>query len=314
MRISLRQLQIFAAVAESGSTTAAAELVSLSQSAASAGLNELESMLQNKLFDRVGKRLILNDNGRVLLPQARQMLDAAASIERQFGVSDGPAGLRLGASSTIGIYLLPAILAAVSQQDGQQKPHQDAQAPGVQIANTADIAAAVENFEIDMGMIEGPCDQTEVIVEPWIQDELVIVCAPNHPILSTVNAKTGTISVKSLQEARWLLREIGSGTRETVEHALIPHLHALREAGEFSNTEAIKHASAAGLGLACLSRLAVRDMIADGQLVQLSTALPPLRRHFYLIHNRRKILSSRLQHFIDYCRHWQPPSASRRES
>jgi len=295
MRISLRQLQIFTAVAESGSTAAAADVVALSQSAASAGLNELESMLKNKLFDRVGKRLILNDNGRMLLPQARQMLDAAASIERQFNVHEGPTGLRIGASTTIGIYLLPSILAASSTPE--------AQPPSVQIANTADIATAVENFEIDMGMIEGPCNQAELIVEPWIQDELVIVCAPTHPILSNSTAKIG---VKPLREAAWLLREVGSGTRETVEQALIPHLHALREAGEFSNTEAIKHASAAGLGLACLSRLAVRDMIATGQLIQLSTTLPPLHRHFYLIHNRRKILSSRLQHFIDYCRNWQP--------
>lgn len=294
MRISLRQLQIFTAVAESGSTAAAADVVALSQSAASAGLNELESMLKNKLFDRVGKRLILNDNGRMLLPQARQMLDAAASIERQFGVHEGPTGLRIGASTTIGIYLLPSILAASSTPASQP--------PSVQIANTADIATAVENFEIDMGMIEGPCDQTELIVEPWIQDELVIVCSPHHPILSNAASKIG---VKPLREAAWLLREVGSGTRETVEQALIPHLHTLREAGEFSNTEAIKHASAAGLGLACLSKLAVRDMIASGHLIQLSTTLPPLHRHFYLIHNRRKILSSRLQHFIDYCRNWQ---------
>jgi DNA-binding transcriptional LysR family regulator len=229
----------------------------------------------------------------MLLPQARQMLDAAANIERQFGVHDGPTGLRIGASTTIGIYLLPSILAASSKPESQP--------PSVQIANTADIASAVENFEIDMGMIEGPCNQAELIVEPWIQDELVIVCAPTHPILANNTAKIG---VKPLREAAWLLREVGSGTRETVEQALIPHLHTLREAGEFSNTEAIKHASAAGLGLACLSRLAVRDMITTGQLIQLPTTLPPLYRHFYLIHNRRKILSSRLQHFIDYCRDW----------
>ena len=296
MRISLRQLQIFVAIAESGSTAAAADVVALSQSAASAGLNELETMLRNQLFDRVGKRLILNDNGRMLLPQARQMLDAAASIERQFGVFEGPTGLRIGASTTIGIYLLPSILAAASPPDAQM--------PIVQIANTADIATAVENFEIDMGMIEGPCDQSELVVEPWIQDELVIVCSPNHPILSKGAAKIG---VKALREAGWLLRENGSGTRETVEQALIPHLHTLREAGEFSNTEAIKHASAAGLGLACLSRLAASDMVAGGQLIQLSTTLPPLYRHFYLIRNRRKILSLRLQYFIDYCRRWQTP-------
>ena len=73
MRITLRQLQIFIAVAESGSTAAAAELVALSQSAASASLKELENLLHTELFDRVGKRLALNDNGRQLLPQARQM-------------------------------------------------------------------------------------------------------------------------------------------------------------------------------------------------------------------------------------------------
>lgn len=302
MRISLRQLQIFATVAHSGSTTAAAELIALSQSATSAGLNELESMLQHKLFDRVGKRLILNDNGRMLLPQAHQMLDAAASIERQFGVQEGAAGLRIGASTTIGIYLLPAILAAVS-------PSPSALHPSVNIANTADVASAVENFDIDMGLVEGPCHQAELMVEPWIRDELVIVSSPTHPILSVMS--NGRIGVKALREAGWLLRELGSGTREAVEHALVPHLHTLRAAGEFSNAEAIKHAAAAGLGLACLSLVAVRDMISAGQLVQLSTALPPLRRHFYLIRNRRKILSARLEHFMEFCRNWAPSDAAK---
>ncbi|HSY29953.1 MAG TPA: LysR family transcriptional regulator [Burkholderiaceae bacterium] len=299
MRISLRQLQIFAAVAESGSTTAAAELVALSQSAASAGLNELESMLQHKLFDRVGKRLLLNDNGRLLLPQARQMLDAATTIERQFSASDGAAGLRIGASTTIGIYVLPAILAAVSTRA-------TALHPSVNIANTADIAAAVENFDIDMGLVEGPCHQADLLVEPWIKDDLVIVCAPDHPILT---GKPGSrISLKALREAGWLLRESGSGTREAVEHALVPHLHTLRAAGEFSNAEAIKHAAAAGLGLACLSLLVVRDMLEAGRLIQLSTALPSLSRHFYLIRNRHKILSTRLEHFLHFCREWKVPS------
>lgn len=297
MRISLRQLQIFVAVAESGSTTAAAELVALSQSAASAGLNELESMLQNKLFDRVGKRLLLNDNGRLLLPQARQMLDAATTIERQFGVADGAAGLRIGASTTIGIYILPAILAAVSK--GSPELH-----PVVNIANTADIANAVENFDIDMGLVEGPCHQPDLTVEPWIKDDLVIVCAPDHPIMC--GKPNGRVNLKALRGAGWLLREPGSGTREAVEHALVPHLHTLREVGEFSNAEAIKHSAAAGLGLACLSLLVVRDMLDAGRLVQLTTALPPLTRNFYLIHHRHKILSARLEHFLKFCRDWKP--------
>ncbi|MBI3286388.1 MAG: LysR family transcriptional regulator [Burkholderiales bacterium] len=293
MRLSLRQLQIFLAVADSGSTMAAAQALALSQSAASAALNELENLLNVQLFDRVGKRLLINDNGRLLLPQARQLLDGAALIEQQFaGAQAGIAGLRLAASTTIGIYHLPAILAGFSVQQG-------AALPQVLIANSAEVAGAVADFKADLGFIEGPCHQPELQVEPWISDELIIVCAPTHAL-----ALAGKVGLKALREASWLLREPGSGTREAVAHALLPHLHVLRPAGEFSNSEAIKHAAAAGLGLACLSRVLVADMLEAGQLVELATSLPTLRRHFYLVLSRRKLLSARLAGFLQFCREW----------
>jgi DNA-binding transcriptional LysR family regulator len=298
MHISLRQLQIFLAVAQTGSTSGAAEVVVLSQSASSAALLELESALQTKLFDRVGKRLLINDNGRLLMPQARQMLDAASTIERQFGALEGDSleGLRIGASSTIGIYLLPTMLAAASTDETKLFPQ-------VSIANTADIASTVENFEIDLGLVEGPCHQPGLKVEPWIRDELVIVAAPGHPLLA--GKGDGRLSLKDLRNARWLLREPGSGTREAVEHALLPHLHAIPAAGEFSNAEAIKHGAAAGLGFACLSRLVVQDFCDSGRLVQVQSTLPALSRHFYLIHHKDKILSLRLANFLQFCRAWK---------
>lgn len=293
MRLSLRQLQIFLAVADGGSTMAAAQALALSQSAASAALNELENLLNVRLFDRVGKRLLINDNGRLLLPQARRMLDGAALIERQFdGSGAGIAGLRLAASTTIGIYHLPAILAGFSAQYG-------AALPQVLIANTAEVAGAVADFKADLGFIEGPCHQPELQVEPWIGDELIVVCAPGHAL-----AQAGKVGVKALREARWLLREPGSGTREAVEHALLPHLHLLQPAGEFSNSETIKHAAAAGLGLACLSRVLVADMLDSGKLVELATGLPTLRRSFYLVVSRHKLLSARLAGFLQFCREW----------
>ncbi len=298
MRITLRQLQIFIAVAESGSTAAAAELVALSQSAASASLKELENLLHTELFDRVGKRLALNDNGRQLLPQARQMQDAAATIERQFGNEADASGLRLGASTTIGNYLLPHILAAAKPRQPEAGLH-----PVVTIANTADIAAAVASFQLDLGLVEGPSHEADLTIEPWLTDELLIVASPSHPILD--KGRHTKVRIEALREAGWLLRERGSGTRETVEHVLLPHLHELRAAAEFSNAEAIKHAAAAGLGLACLSRLVVQDLLAAGTLVSLQTALPPLSRHLYLIHHRHKVLSSRLQRFLQLCRDWQ---------
>jgi DNA-binding transcriptional LysR family regulator len=299
MRLTLRQLQIFLAVAESGSTAAAAQLVHLTQSASSAALRELENLLLCHLFDRVGKRLVINDNGRQLLPQARLLIDAADQIESQFHPKKNAdiSALRLGSSTTIGIYLLPAILANYKEQHGSQPCK-------VTVANTVDVVNAVANFEVDAGLIEGYCHDPELLVEPWLIDELIIVCSPQHPVLGNkINSKT---SLKTLRESAWLLREAGSGTRETVEHALLPHLHYLTPAAEFSNSEAIKNAAVAGLGVACLSRLVVQDQIDQHLLVEIRSSLPALHRQCYLISARKKIMSARLRAFLEFCRSWTP--------
>ena len=154
MRLTLRQLLIFTAVADTGSTTAAGERVALSQSATSGALNELESLLGAQLFDRIGKRLLLNDNGRALLPQARSLLDGAQEIESRFGLGSAGAAtaplvtrLRVGASTTIGNYVLPALVAGYSRTWPNA-------AVDVVIDNTRDIAAAVSRLEVDVGFDE----------------------------------------------------------------------------------------------------------------------------------------------------------------
>ncbi len=298
MRLTLRQLQVFLAVCRAGSTSAAGDAIGLSQSATSAALNELEGTLKVKLFDRIGKRLNLNDNGRLLVPQAMQMLDAAANVEQQF-VTFAPAErmqLRIGASTTIGNHLLPAIL-------GRYGAEGNAVYPTVMIANTADVGRAVANFDVDVGFIEGPCHEPELQVEPWRLDEVIIVCASNHPMLK--GSHGNKVPIKALRDAGWILREPGSGTREAVEHLLMPHLHHLRPAGEFSSAEAIKRAVVEGLGVACLSRDVAGDLLALGQLKEVRTTLPKLTRHFYLIYSKRKVLSNRLSHFLQYCRDWK---------
>lgn len=298
MHITLRQLVIFTAVADAGSTSAAAERVALSQSATSAALNELEAVLEARLFDRVGTRLVLNDTGRGLLPQARAVIDGAAGIEREFGLGTAPGDhgapslLRVGASTTIGNYLLPTIVAAWCRT--RPEAHVD-----VQIANTGAIAAAVARLDVDVGLIEGPCHEPEVIAQPWREEELVIVCAPSHPLLR--GDMTRRLNVAALRQAHWLLREPGSGTREAVEQALQPHLHQLVEGMHFGGTEAIKQAAVEGLGFTCLSLFAVQDLIALGRLVRVRTTLPRLARRFYLVHHRRKQFSPSLARFMAFC-------------
>ncbi|MBW8758364.1 MAG: LysR family transcriptional regulator [Burkholderiales bacterium] len=298
MRITLRQLAVFIAVADAGSTTAAAGRVALSQSATSAALNELEAVLEARLFDRVGTRLVLNDTGRGLLPQARAVLDGAAGIERDFGIAvdardaAAPSLLRVGASTTIGNYLLPTLIA------DWRRARPDAQVD-VAIANTAAVAAAVARMEVDIGLIEGPCHEPELLARPWREEELVICAAPSHPLLAGDPARK--LDVAALRQAAWLLREPGSGTREAVEQALQPHLHQLREGLRFGGTEAIKQAAVEGLGLTCLSLFAVRDLIALGRLVRVRTTLPRLARRFWLVHHRRKQFSRGLAAFVDFC-------------
>ena len=298
MRITLRQLAIFAAVADAGSTAAAAGRVALSQSATSAALNELESVLEAKLFDRVGTRLVLNDTGRGLLPQARAVLDGAAGIERDFGIAGAshemaaPSLLRVGASTTIGNYLLPTLIA--QWRRAQPGAHVD-----VAIANTSAVAAAVARMEVDIGLIEGPCHEPEVAAQAWREEELAIVCAPSHPLLGGGPGKR--VKLAALRQADWLLREPGSGTREAVEQALQPHLHQLREGLRFGGTEAIKQAAVEGLGVTCLSVFAVQDLIALGRLVRVDTTLPRLVRRLWLIHHRRKQFSRSLAAFVDFC-------------
>ena len=285
LRLTLRQLQIFRCVAETGSTAAAAAAIALSQSATSAAINELERVLELQLFDRIGKRLQLNDNGRALLPQALAVLDGAGWIERWALDRESHVGtLRIGASTTIGNYLLPQVLAGFRDRL-TQTVRQNWQVQ-VAIANTAVIASQVAAFELDLGLIEGPCHEPELTVQPWLEDELVVVAAANDPIVP--QEQNQRISLDTLSNATWLLREEGSGTREIINQLLVPYLHHLRPGIQFGNPEAIKRAAASGLGISCLSRFVVRDLLKTGVLVAPPTDLPHLTRHFYIVMHEQK--------------------------
>ena len=300
LRLTLRQLQIFVAVARCGSTTAASEQISLSQSATSSAVNELERLLSLRLFDRTGKRLLLNDNGRALLPRALALLDGAAGVEQMAHDSSAQAqSLRIGASTTIGNYVLPALLGEFLAR--QQVDQAFAWQSRVMIGNTAVVAAAVAAFELDIGLIEGPCHEATLEVKPWLQDELIIVAAPAHPLATSPQESivTSRVPVKALREAVWLLREAGSGTRETTDQLMLPQLRSYRRSIELGSSEAILRAAAQGLGLACLSHWAVDDLIEAGRLCRVSTTLPKMPRQCHLVTHRGKQMTPALKSFIE---------------
>lgn len=205
MHITLRQLEVFAEVLKSGSTTQASQMLALSQSAVSAALTDLEGQLGVQLFDRVGKRLVVNEHGRLLYPRALALLERAGEIEQLFRGDNG--AIRVYASSTIGNYILPEIIARY-RRDFPELPLE------LSVGNSQDVINAVSDLRVDIGLIEGPCHAADIIAEPWIEDELVVFAAPDSPFLE------GELTLQRLAEAQWILREHGSGTREIVDYVL----------------------------------------------------------------------------------------------
>jgi len=288
LRISLRQLEVFAAIARSDSTRAAAERVSRSQSAASAALAELEAALGEALFDRVGRRLVLNENGRALLPAATALLDQAVELQAMFS-GEHAAPLRVSASLTIGEYLLPDLVAQWKLAHPQSAVH-------LAIGNSTEVIAAVAAMDADVGFIEGPQTHPDLSVRPWLSDELVIVAAPGHPLAGGQRA-----SVRQLAEAAWILREPGSGTRQASDRWLLEHLGQLNIGFELGSTEAIKRLAAAGAGLACLSRHVVLQSLERGDLAEVHTRLPVARRRLALVVRRDKRQGRATEDFIRHC-------------
>jgi DNA-binding transcriptional LysR family regulator len=284
LRFTLRELEVFCAIARQENVNRAAEAVALTQSAASQALARLEQALSQRLFDRRGRRLVLNENGRLLLPQARALLDRADDLQ---GLLAGEAlSLRLGASTTIANYLVPAQLAAF------RRDHPDARV-ALTVGNTGAVIAAVAAMEVDFGLIEGASHHPELRVTPWRDDELVVFVARGHAL-----ATAGTPTRRQLAEAPWLLREAGSGTREEVERGLLPHLGQLNLDMELGDSEAIKRAVAAGLGVSCLSRSVVADLLASGAVVALTAGLPPLRRTLHCIQHRERPATRGMARFL----------------
>ncbi len=291
LRLSLRQLEVFVATARAGSTRAAAERIARSQSAASAALAELEIAIEVQLFDRVGRRLVLNENGRALLPGAAALLDHAAELQGLF-VGEHRAPLRIAASLTIGEYLLPERIA-------QWKATHPRSSVQLMIANTREVIRAVGDMEVDVGFIEGAQTHPDLRVHKWLEDELVIVAARNHPLAEL--ATTRRVTFRELAAAPWILREPGSGTREAADLWLLENLGPLEVEYELGSTEAIKRLTAAGAGLACLSLHAVTNEIRLGTLVKLSTRLPRSFRRLAIAVRRDKRLGRATQAFVRHC-------------
>ena len=287
LRLTLRQLEVFAATARTGSTRGAADRVARSQSASSAALAALEAAVGAPLFDRVGRRLMLNEQGRVLLPLTVSLLAQAGDLQARL-TSERAAPLRIASSFTIGEYLLPRVLA-------EWKHGHPEVAARMVIGNTSEVIDAVAAFEVDIGFIEGRQRHPDVVVRRWLSDELVIFAAPSHPLAGR------KVNLGELSSAGWVLREPGSGTREASDRLLLERVADLHVELELGSSEAVKRVVAAGVGIGCLSRHAVAEAFAGGWLVEVRTSLPKVPRALSIVVPRERPPGRVAENFVEAC-------------
>jgi len=286
MSVSIKKLQLFEATARLGKLTKAANELALSQSAASQALKELEESLGYPLFERVGRDLLITENGLKSLPKVRQIADLLDSL-KLVNLNTISGVLRIVASATIATYLLPELIAKFVKI-------YPSVAPEIHIGNTQMVIDYLHKGKASIGLIEGPAVHRHLQVTPWKRDKLQVFCPPNNPL-----AKESVINIKQLQQQSWVLREHGSGTRAIFD-AAIEQLGVQINLGiELSRQSAIKESVKAGLGIGCLSQLSIAEELKTGGLVALESPLN-LSRRFALVTNKNSHHNILTQTFMDF--------------
>ncbi len=296
--LTLHQLRTFRAVAEQLSFSVAAQELSISQPSVSYQVKELETVLGLPLIDRLGKRVRLTEAGQVLYEYARRTLalldEAALVMEQMRGIERGT--LRVGASTTVGIYVVPLALG------GYKKLHPNL-AMSLEIGSRDVLQDRLKQCALDLAVLSLPVADPDLVTTPFMEDELVMVVPAGHPL-----AHRRSLTLRDFAEESFLIREPESGTRLAVELAARRAGVDLKVGMELGSNGAIKHAVEAGLGVAVLSSRAVELERRGGRLVVVDIEGFPIRRPWSIVHLRRRHLPSAVAQFIEFLRagEWSP--------
>ncbi|NKB77680.1 MAG: LysR family transcriptional regulator [Gammaproteobacteria bacterium] len=287
-----RRLQVFATVARLLSFTKAAESLHMTQPAVTFQIRQLEEYFNTRLFDRTHNRINLTKAGELVKRYADSIILLYSEMDNEVrtltGDVQGP--LVVGASTTIGEYFIPSVIGAYQSSF----PHVKVR---LNVANTNGIIHMVENNQIDIGIVEGPVNNKNLITDIIWDDELVVVCPTEHPL-----ATKSSILISDLATHSFISREEGSGTREVVENYLLNNsttIDSLNIIMEFGSPESIKNAVAAGLGISILSIATMEKELALCSL----KAIPlekPIRRSFSIVHQRQKFRLRAMDEFLEF--------------
>ncbi len=291
------KLKVFCTVAETRSFSKASEIIHLTQPAVSLQIQALEELYETKLFDRSSSTVSLTPAGEILYRYAKEILALYAAAEKNIGELTGlvKGSISVGASTTIGNYLLPNVLADFRRTHPKIKVH-------LFVGNTKRIVEYLNSGNIDFGIVEGDIARQKLIVEKLIVDELVVIVPPLHPW-----AKKKEVSIYEVIKEPFILREEGSGTRQIIEKYLNKHgisTHEMKASMMLGSTVAIKGAVESGVGVSIVSRWAARKESKYGTIKMLSIKEEKLLREFALIYQKNSIASHAVDEFLSYVKNY----------
>ena len=285
MKLTLRQMEIFLNVVRSGHLTNVAKEMSLSQSAVSMSIKELENILGRPVFDRINKKLVLNEVGRAFHKEIDPLFKKLTDIEYEFKNSENKGMIRVGASTTIVDYLMPSIICAYMSSY-----------PDVKITlkegNTQEIAEMIKEGSIDIGFVEGFVSGSDIIKEKIGVDELLIV-TENKTI-----SNAEPVYIDELASMRWVLREEGSGTREVFLEYIKEKVDDLNVFLELGHTESIKSILKNRECLTCISKISVDKELNEGKLFRVPVKNFECKRDFLMVYHKDKYHSALFEKFV----------------
>lgn len=286
--MTLRHLNIFVTVMRLESITKAAEELHIAQPSVSLAISQLEDHYGQHLFDRIGRRIYPTEAGKELYRYALRIVSLYEDMEKRMGNPDGLGTIRIGASITIGTCLLPKL----SNQFQSLYPGQNIQCI---VARSLDVEAGILANTIDIGLIETQPEYTEIESIPFMKDKMCAIVPHNH-----VLAAKGTTTLKELAQYPFLMREKGSAGRELLDGACSLLQIPLHIVWESVSTEAIIQAVHAGIGVAVLPELLIKEAVDTGKVVKLDL-INPIERNLYIIHHHSKNISESMKQFMQFC-------------
>lgn len=284
--MTLRHLKIFVTVCETGSATAAGEKLFLAQPAVSLAISELENYYGINLFDRIAKRLHITEAGKHFLQYATHIVGLFEDMEKEVKNFDNIGVIRVGASITIGNYLLPQYITAFKKRH----PHMEVK---VIIDNSDKIQQYISENKIDLGFVEGIIHSNYIVAHPFCDDELVLIVSNAHEF-----ANKEDIDIRELQNQSFLLRETGSGGREIFDSVMTAHGMKVQLSWESTSTQAIVRAVQSNLGISILPYLLVKDNLDRKEISQFRLKDISFKRHFSVIYHKNKFLTQSAKDLI----------------